>query len=530
MKQPSTASRRILLAVLAITLLGFALRLARYQQSFFGDELSTLYVTQGRSLSEVISLISSNAEITPPFYFVLAWLSQKLGSAPELVRLPSLIAGTASIPLVYLLGARLISRAAGLIAATVMALSPSMIFYSGDGRGYALLVLLLLVSTLSMLEGARSGRNRWWIVYGGVSCLAMYTHYTAAFVLLAQFAWVLWAYPEARRGAILGNVGAAVLFIPWIPSFFKDNDSPTLDVLSRLQGKSFAAKRYAVEIWSIGYPFRTPNQVPGVLAGILGLAGFVTATAASLLRLRSDPERRASLPTKNVVLVLTLLLATPVLELLVWALTGNDLFGSRNLGAATPGLALVIGMVLAGAGRLWGTICAIAVIACFGIGAARTLDTSNHLPDLKSAAEFIDSAAGPDDVVVDMLSARVTPVPLTPVDSYLSQGRPEFRLLLPEGEPPFLVTSPVPPSADLLRQAVSEAKGGQRLFVIATDEDLDREGDDVNAILAYPVIRESGSPERFPLPAGSRIVDEVEFQGIGPVNVYVIEVGGRGSA
>ena len=77
MSRLSSASRRILLAVLALTALGFALRLARYEQSFFGDESSTLYLTDGRSLFDVISLVSSDAEITPPLYFVLAWLSEQ---------------------------------------------------------------------------------------------------------------------------------------------------------------------------------------------------------------------------------------------------------------------------------------------------------------------------------------------------------------------------------------------------------------------------------------------------------------------
>lgn len=54
----------------------------------------------------MLSSIRSDDEITPPLYFIFAWLSMKLGSDPEWVRLPSLLAGTAVIPLVYLVGAR----------------------------------------------------------------------------------------------------------------------------------------------------------------------------------------------------------------------------------------------------------------------------------------------------------------------------------------------------------------------------------------------------------------------------------------
>ena len=44
----------------------------------------------------------AHAEITPPLSFLLIWLTSRAGHSPELLRLPSLIAGTATIPVVYL--------------------------------------------------------------------------------------------------------------------------------------------------------------------------------------------------------------------------------------------------------------------------------------------------------------------------------------------------------------------------------------------------------------------------------------------
>ncbi|MEZ5156914.1 MAG: glycosyltransferase family 39 protein [Solirubrobacterales bacterium] len=257
MKQTLAGARWVVLVVAALTVLGFALRLARYQQTVFGDELSTLYGVDGRSLTEVTSYVSSDAEISPPLFFILAWLTTKLGSAPELVRLPSLIAGTVSIPLVYLVGARAINRPAGLIAAGVMALSPFMIFYSADGRGYAVAIALLLGSTLAMLEGARTGNARWWVAYGAFSLLAMYTHYTAAFPLVAQFFWLLWAHPSARRPALIANAAAVVAYLPWISGLAADFDSPTTDILYAIQGSGLAAKLRAIESWAAGYPYVT---------------------------------------------------------------------------------------------------------------------------------------------------------------------------------------------------------------------------------------------------------------------------------
>jgi len=124
-------------AVSALTLVGFLIRLANFDQSLLGDELSTYWIIHGHSLGDVLSSVHSNDEITPPLYFILGWLSLKIGSDPEWVRLPSLLAGTATIPLIYVLGARTVGRAAGLVACAVFAFSPFMIYYSDEARSYA---------------------------------------------------------------------------------------------------------------------------------------------------------------------------------------------------------------------------------------------------------------------------------------------------------------------------------------------------------------------------------------------------------
>ncbi len=524
------ASRRVLLAVAALTLLGFALRLARYQQTVLGDETSTLYIVDGRSLSDVLDLVSSDAEISPPLYFILAWLTTKLGSNPELVRLPSLIAGTISIPLVYLLGARAMNRRAGLIAAAVMTLTPFMIFYSADGRGYAVAIAFLLASTLAMLAAARTGRTAWWVAYGAFTLAAMYTHYTAAFVLIAQLGWLMWAHPEARKAALIANVGAAFLYLPWVPGLLDDSASPTIDILSALQGDGFGVKRQAVEVWIAGYPFQQPESVPGMLAAVLGTAGLLTAVvAASVRRFRlraaaTAAGRAVPLLPKGAILVIAIAVSTPVFELLILALTGNDLLGARNLVTSSAGLALLFGGVLAAAGPIWGMVCTALVIACFGIAAGRSLGTEAKLVDFESAAHYIDAEAGPDDVVLDLRSPRVTPAPLTSLDAYLPQTRPEYRVLLPKGEPPFLPITPIPPTVPLLRRAVAAAEG-KRLFVVAADSDVERSGEEAIALLVPPFVDGKGPTVRYPLPKGSRIVAERHWDGLGDVNVVVIETG-----
>jgi hypothetical protein len=511
--------------VAAITLVGLIPRLVHFQGAFLGDELSTLYIVEGQSLGHVFSVVSSDAEISPPLYFVLAWLFSQASSVPELVRLPALLAGIASIPLTYMVGARALGRPAGLIAAAAMALNPFMVFYSTDGRAYSVAIALLLGTTLTMLIAVESGRLRWWVAYGALTCLCMYAHYTTAFVLGAQLLWLLWAHPEARRVAILVNVAAAIAFLPWLPSMMSDFNSPTIDLLSRLQGDGFSVKLEAVEAWAFGYPYSHPRDVPGYLAVIVASAGLLVGVIAGLWRWAAPraedgarPPRRVS---RGVVLVVLLALATPVAELVLLELGGSDLFGARNLLTASPGFALAIGAIAASAGLIWGSVCTIAVIGGFSVGSIMSLQTSVSTIDLKDPAELIDAQAAPGDVVVDIISAVLSPVPLTGLDVYKTQRGPEFRIYLPEGSPPFL--SFPPPPAPLVREAIREARG-HRLYLVVGPTLVD-ESDGRVSITLPPAQEGRDETEVVTLGPSWHVVEEHRYEGISDVELLVLQQG-----
>src|SRR4051812_42734788 len=128
-----------MLIIVALTAVGVALRLAVVQQSLYADELSTRFVVAGHGLHDVISVVHPAGEPPPPLYFVASWLTTRIDFTPELLRAPSLLAGAATIPLVYLLGMRTVGSRAALTATALTAFSPFMIFYSTEARGYALM-------------------------------------------------------------------------------------------------------------------------------------------------------------------------------------------------------------------------------------------------------------------------------------------------------------------------------------------------------------------------------------------------------
>jgi uncharacterized membrane protein len=119
------------------------------------------------------------------------------------VRLFSVVVGTLSVPLLFLVGRRVLGVKPGLVAALTLALAPFHIYYSQEARMYSLVTLLVLASTylcLSILEGREDTRRFWslWVLYVVVTSLAMYTQYYAAFVPVAQTLFVLLRFRRYR--------------------------------------------------------------------------------------------------------------------------------------------------------------------------------------------------------------------------------------------------------------------------------------------------------------------------------------------
>lgn len=450
-----------------LTALGFAIRAVNITQGLWGDELSTAWIVHGRGLGHVISLVYSDAEVTPPLSFVLAWLSLKIGSSWAWLRLPSLLAGTVTIPVVYGIGARTSGKTAGLIAAAITALSAVMVMFSTEARNYAVMMAAVSGSTLAMLLALDTGRRRWWVLYGFCSCVAMYSHYSAAFVLIVQAAWLLWRQPQARRAVVLSNLAAAVAFAPWIPGWIKDTHSVTIPIINVLAPFTPSAVRSAVGQWAFGYPYLVIRQAPGmtfaVLIGVGLLLALTGLAARAVVEARAGRGAPRTLISERALLIAALAAATFVGEAIYSAL-GTHVLDSRDLNASWPALAVTIGTLVVAAGPVLGAMACALILSGYGADAADTLQSQYARPNYPAVARFISSRARPGDEVLD--ESDIAPVvPLTPLDAYLAQTHKEFRLGLPEGPPPYTPFSRVVPDGQELDDAVRGLRGG-RIFVV----------------------------------------------------------------
>lgn len=462
----------------ALTLVGLILRARSLGNSLFGDELSSYFIVTGHSFGQILHILYGHSvDLNPPLYFLSAWVVERLGASVQALRAVSLVAGTVAIPLTFALGRRTLGWRAGVVGAALVALSPNLIFFSTEARPYALMMTLLLASTLALLRALESQRVVWWAAYALLSCAAAYTHYVAVFVLIAQLGWAWWACPPARR-ALVGSSALAVLgFLPWIPAMVKDSHSPGTKVLGFVD--PFGVHDVARDLahWSVGHPFLGLSQVPGRLAlamiaagGLIGLAALLTggeveegrAPGAHAYAVRE--HRHAGL-----VLVLTLTLALPV-GLALYSLFRDSVWDERNLIASWPGFGLLLGgLTLCAEG--WGRAVAVGlVVAAFAIGAVKLLTPAHQRPDYRAAVRSVPVGAG----IVELPGP--TPGPLSEVDAALADGgdwRAQTRPVLRIGPPRSSVLDaapyaslPEPAPAALAGRAALEADGG-KLFVIS---------------------------------------------------------------
>lgn len=496
---------RPLALVVALTGLGMALRVAVAGQSLFADELSTYTIISTNDLWGVLSSVHGDTEITPPLYFVATWLTTRIDLSPELLRAPSLLAGGAAIPLTYLLGLRTVGRTAALVAATLTALSPFMIFYSAEARGYQLTIVLVLLSTLALLAGTESGRTRWWLAYAACSCAAVYTHYTTVFPLSAQLLWLLWAHPERRRAALLANCGAVGAFLPWMSGLIADFRSPTTDIVNALGVLSLHSARVTVEHWSIGYPLVFPNTPLRVLPGYVGLALLALALAVSAAGVARRIREHTVVPLTRLDkrLALAALVVGPPAGMALASAVGTNLVSVRHLAASWPAFALLLSALVTATPQKLRIAAVSLIIASFAVGGARMLEPRFQRPEYEGAAAFIDRTASSGDVVIDV--TNLSPAALTAMDVAFEGSRRLFYIGRPRVQfDRFKVLAAPPPPAQVVRQAAAAA-AGRRIFVVASETVFAR-SDPLRDPLTAEVVEA--------LPSGYRRVEVRSYAGI----------------
>jgi uncharacterized membrane protein len=218
--QPIQERTRGLCHIFFLVLLAGALRaLLLTKESLWFDEIASLWFAAGPLEKALVS-----EPTNPPLYYILLHFWIKLfGTSEAALRSLSIFPGIASVVLTYLLGLRLFDRRVALIAGCYVAVSTFHIYYSQEARAFALLVALLLGSTLSLVLVLKQTTKKtpWvpWLCYFLTTVGSLYTHFYAVFFVFAQNVFVLVAWRKNHSRLLIWiSVQAAVLvvFSPWL--------------------------------------------------------------------------------------------------------------------------------------------------------------------------------------------------------------------------------------------------------------------------------------------------------------------------
>jgi len=223
-----------LVCLALITILGGWLRFhcADVQSFKIWDDSFTLDIALG-SFADIVKTFQYQfsdgyAEYqTPLFYFIVA-VFLKLGHSDFAARLPGLLAGTALIPMLYLLCRELANARVGLYAALLCAVSLYQVESSQLIRVYAFFLFISVACAYAFLRAVNDDRLWRWAVFTGLSVLAFYTSYLNVVNVLFQGAFVVLTVAVTylrRDGAgakrIFVRYAAAMLltlaaYAPWI--------------------------------------------------------------------------------------------------------------------------------------------------------------------------------------------------------------------------------------------------------------------------------------------------------------------------
>ncbi|MCB0031229.1 MAG: glycosyltransferase family 39 protein, partial [Anaerolineales bacterium] len=178
-------------AALLILLLAAGLRFYHLDsQSFWNDEGNSARLSE-RSVRLIIEGTAS--DIHPPLYYLLLRGWRELAGATEFgLRSFSAFLGVGLTALTLALGRRWFGaerdRPVPLLAALLVALNPTLIYYSQETRMYLLLPFLATLQTILLWrwQTAERPRTRLLLAYVLVAAAGLYTHYAYPLLLLAH--------------------------------------------------------------------------------------------------------------------------------------------------------------------------------------------------------------------------------------------------------------------------------------------------------------------------------------------------------
>ncbi|MEU8201021.1 glycosyltransferase family 39 protein [Streptosporangium sp. NPDC049046] len=166
--------------------------------SFWRDE-SVSVLAASMPIDDLWHLLGSIDRVHALYYLLLRPFAA-FSTGELAMRLPSAIATAAAAYGIAVLGRRLATPGAGLLAGSLYAVLPMVSRYAQEARSYAIVTAVAVLATWVLIEAARRSSRRWYAAYGACLVLLGWFHVYALLLVVAHAVTVLW-WRQAPRSA-----------------------------------------------------------------------------------------------------------------------------------------------------------------------------------------------------------------------------------------------------------------------------------------------------------------------------------------
>jgi uncharacterized membrane protein len=435
--EPDVSHRNALLILGGLLLVGLALRLAVPRGIWLDEAIS---IHQARlSLHDLFSNLYYG-DRHPPLHHLVLWLTVRaFGDGEFAVRLPSLIAGTLVIPVLYELGRELYDRRTGLVAAAFATASPLLVWYSQEVRMYSFLTLFGLLALLTQLRVIRNATTGNWAAYILSTAALLWSHYFGLLLIgLQQLIFVAVLIHRHRNKepikplAVGFAYSAVILAMQLVPlGVFAHNQFQSTHAAAGSPSGTYDPLGFYTVLANLAWVLwgYQPDTITTLLA-----ATWPLFLLLSLLLMGRGGSRQT--------LMLAAAAFVPVVLLLGVAAFDRSLFEVRYFLLTVPQMLLLIARLITGWIRnpraRWLVVGGVALTLLIGLADEQLNKSNPRLFDFRGAIQDIKADAGPDALVLyeprdmryvlEYYAPEIRSQPLTTSISVQREGSPVFVL------------------------------------------------------------------------------------------------------
>jgi mannosyltransferase len=174
-----------------------------------------------------------SAEANGALYYVLLRGWRLFADTEGTIRVLSAVFAVATVIPLYAIVRRPAGKSVAVLASLLLVTNVFWVHYAQEARSYSLAMFLVTLGTYLLLRALEERSSRPWVLFGCVMAAALYAHFYAIFVLVAQGAYALTTDREERgRGSLLGFSLPVLLGLP-LAAFVLVNDNGQIDWLTR---------------------------------------------------------------------------------------------------------------------------------------------------------------------------------------------------------------------------------------------------------------------------------------------------------